>query len=78
MKFIKDFKDGDRVFDIYLCKHKQSAVPEQLGAQGGAEGTCLHPLRTLRVRVSHAPDAAVGEQGTAAGRGCEKTAETAC
>lgn len=26
MKFIKDFKDGDRVFDIYLCKHKQSAV----------------------------------------------------
>ncbi len=26
MKYIKDFKDGDRVFDIYLCKHKQSAV----------------------------------------------------
>ena len=26
MKFIKDYKDGDRVFDIYLCKHKQSAV----------------------------------------------------
>ena len=26
MKFIKDLKDGDRVFDIYLCKHKQSAV----------------------------------------------------
>jgi len=26
MKFIKDFKDGDRIFDIYLCKHKQSAV----------------------------------------------------
>ncbi len=26
MKFIKEFKDGDRVFDIYLCKHKQSAV----------------------------------------------------
>ncbi len=26
MKFVKDFKDGDRVFDIYLCKHKQSAV----------------------------------------------------
>ena len=23
---IKDLKDGDRVFDIYLCKHKQSAV----------------------------------------------------
>ena len=26
MKYIKDFKDGDRVFDIYLCKSKQSAV----------------------------------------------------
>ena len=26
MKFIKDYKDGDRVFDIYLCKHKQAAV----------------------------------------------------
>ena len=26
MKFIKDFKEGDRVFDIYLCKHKQGAV----------------------------------------------------
>jgi len=26
MKFIKDYKDGDRVFDIYLCKFKQSAV----------------------------------------------------
>ena len=26
MKFIRDLKEGDRVFDIYLCKHKQSAV----------------------------------------------------
>ena len=26
MKYIKDCKEGDRVFDIYLCKHKQSAV----------------------------------------------------
>lgn len=26
MKYIKDFKEGDRVSDIYLCKHKQSAV----------------------------------------------------
>ena len=26
MKYIKDFKEGDRVFDIYLCKHKQSSV----------------------------------------------------
>ena len=26
MKYIKDSKEGDRVFDIYLCKHKQSAV----------------------------------------------------
>ncbi len=26
MKFIKDYSDGDRVFDIYLCKHKTSAV----------------------------------------------------
>lgn len=26
MKYIKDFKEGDRVCDIYLCKHKQSAV----------------------------------------------------
>lgn len=26
MKYIKDYNDGDRVFDIYMCKHKQSAV----------------------------------------------------
>lgn len=26
MKYIKDYKEGDRVLDIYLCKHKQSAV----------------------------------------------------
>lgn len=26
MKYIKDYNEGDRVFDIYLCKHKQSAV----------------------------------------------------
>ena len=26
MKFIKDYRDGDRVFDIYLCKHKIAAV----------------------------------------------------
>lgn len=26
MKYIKDLKDGDRIFDIYLCKHKQCAV----------------------------------------------------
>ncbi len=26
MKFIRDLKEGDRVFDIYLCKHKQGAV----------------------------------------------------
>lgn len=26
MKYIKELKEGDRIFDIYLCKHKQSAV----------------------------------------------------
>lgn len=26
MKYIKDFKDGDRVQDIYFCKYKSSAV----------------------------------------------------
>lgn len=26
MKYIKDLKEGDRVSDIYLCKHRQSAV----------------------------------------------------
>ena len=26
MKFIRDYKEGDRIFDIYLCRHKQSAV----------------------------------------------------
>lgn len=26
MKFIKDLSEGDRISDIYLCKHKQSAV----------------------------------------------------
>lgn len=26
MKYIKDYKDGEKLFDIYLCKHKQAAV----------------------------------------------------
>lgn len=26
MKYIKDFKEGDRVLDVYLCKHRQSFV----------------------------------------------------
>ncbi len=26
MKYIKDYKEGDRMLDIYLCKHKQPAV----------------------------------------------------
>lgn len=26
MKYIRDYKDGDRVFDIYFCKFKSSAV----------------------------------------------------
>ncbi len=26
MKYLQDYRDGDRVSDIYLCKHKQSAI----------------------------------------------------
>ena len=26
MRYISDFSDGDRISDIYLCKHRQSAV----------------------------------------------------
>ncbi|MEG1848384.1 MAG: HD domain-containing protein [Lachnospiraceae bacterium] len=26
MKYIKDYNEGDKISDIYLCKHKQSAV----------------------------------------------------
>ncbi len=26
MKYIKDMREGDRIIDIYLCKHKQSAM----------------------------------------------------
>lgn len=26
MKYLKDYRDGDRVNEIYLCKHRQSAV----------------------------------------------------
>ena len=26
MKYIKEYKDGDRIFDIYFCKFKSSAV----------------------------------------------------
>jgi len=26
MKFLKDYREGDKICDIYLCKHKQSAV----------------------------------------------------
>lgn len=26
MKYIRDLKEGDRVFDIYLCRHRQAAV----------------------------------------------------
>ena len=25
-KYVKDYKDGDRMFDIYFCKYKSSAV----------------------------------------------------
>ena len=28
MKYIKEYREGDRVSDVYLCKHKQSAVTE--------------------------------------------------
>lgn len=26
MKYIRDYKDGDKVFETYLCKHKVSAM----------------------------------------------------
>lgn len=26
MKYLKDYRDGDRVHDVYLCKHRQAAV----------------------------------------------------
>ncbi len=26
MKYLKDYHDGDRVYDVYLCKHRQAAV----------------------------------------------------
>lgn len=26
MKYLKDYHDGDRVYDVYLCKYKQAAV----------------------------------------------------
>lgn len=26
MKYIKEYREGDRVSDVYLCKHKQSAI----------------------------------------------------
>lgn len=26
MKYIKDYKESDKMFDVYLCKHKQSAM----------------------------------------------------
>lgn len=26
MKYLKDYRDGDRVHEVYLCKHKQAAV----------------------------------------------------
>ena len=30
MKYIKDYKDGDRIFDIYYCKYKSSAVTKNV------------------------------------------------
>ena len=26
MKYIREFKEGDRITGVYLCKHKQAAV----------------------------------------------------
>ena len=26
MKYLADYHDGDRVFDVYLCKHRTSAM----------------------------------------------------
>lgn len=40
MKYIKDYKDGDRVFDIYLCKHKLSAMTKTES-----------PMRALSCRI---------------------------
>ena len=58
MKFIKELKEGDRVFDIYLCKHKQEAVTkngkpyESVILQDKTElSTPRYGSRTIRVSV---------------------------
>lgn len=37
MRFIKDLKEGDRISDIYLCKHRQSAMTKN----GKPYDTCI-------------------------------------
>ena len=51
MKYIKDYKEGDRFFDIYLCKFKQSAVTKN----GKAEDTvsCETNGNNLTIGFNH-------------------------
>ena len=57
MKFIKELKEGDRVFDIYLCKHKQEAVTkngkpyESVILQDKTGTTPRYGSRTIRASV---------------------------
>ena len=60
MKYIKDYKDGDRVFDIYLCKHKVSAVTKN----GKPYESLILQDKTGTIEVWDPNNAGIGEFDT--------------
>lgn len=62
MKYIKDYKDGDRVFDIYLCKHKVSAVTKN--GKPYESLTLQDKTGTLDAKVWDPNNAGIGEFDT--------------
>ena len=62
MKYIKDYKEGDRIFDIYLCKHKQSAVTKNGKAYDNV--TLQDKTGTLDAKVWDPNNPGIGEFDT--------------
>lgn len=59
MKFIKELKEGDKVFDIYLCKHKTSAVTKN--GKPYETATLQDKTGTIEAKIWDPNNAGIGE-----------------
>lgn len=59
MKFIREFKEGDKIFDIYLCKHKVSAVTKNGKAYETA--TLQDMTGTIEAKIWDPNNAGIGD-----------------